>query len=233
MTRRILSLFFVFVAMSAAARCAGQEFWEKKDYRQWTRQECERLLKNSPWAQNFDTVVPIMVTVAGTGQDSNREVSYVVQFRTAKPIRQAVVRQSLILAKSDEQPPKLRAAYEAQGQTFVDAESPDVVLVHVMYGTNIESLDRDLANYWQHQTIDTVRNNIALLVPRGRIAPLAYQLPTNGAREFELVFPRMLNGQPLFGPNDKSVGFELIAGSTRVFVQFTVKDMIQDGKLLY
>src|SRR5689334_12315299 len=98
MLRRVVA---AFIALAFAASCAGQESWEKKDYHQWTIQECQRVLKHSPWAQTFDVAAPVMVAVAGTGADATTEVSYVVQFRTALAIRKAVVRQALLQAKVD------------------------------------------------------------------------------------------------------------------------------------
>jgi len=78
------------------------------------------------------------------GRASSTQISYVVQLRSALPLRQAVVRQELIRANVDSKPADLQKQMEAQAQRFVEAPM-DGVLDHVIYGSNVQNYDRELA----------------------------------------------------------------------------------------
>src|SRR5262245_53702137 len=102
---------------------AGDRYWEKKDYRQWTMKECEQLLVKSPWSHTQPAIVDVVIQAirqgdaapasrtgvnmnasqttitpdeTSSGRASSNQINYVVQFRSADPIRKAVVRSALI-----------------------------------------------------------------------------------------------------------------------------------------
>jgi len=58
MTRAIrkYSIACLALMLPLALFAAGQggEFWQKKDYRQWTQAECQKLLESSPWAKTHN-----------------------------------------------------------------------------------------------------------------------------------------------------------------------------------
>src|SRR5882757_3341977 len=99
---------------SSGGPVQGGDFWVKKDYKQWTDAECKKLLADSPWAADYPFGTVVMEALKGgrnstSPNDLNHEntprVEYRVQFRSALPIRQAVVRQALIKQKYDQMPP--------------------------------------------------------------------------------------------------------------------------------
>jgi hypothetical protein len=253
------------IVFTVASLFAADDFWQKKDYQQWTSKECQQLLSKSPWSRSADIVDVVIQTIGqndapppprtganmntsqttitpdetSASRASNNRINYVVQFRSAPPIRKAVVRSALINVNVDAQPPEKKKAYQDQAEQFVSAQFPDIVLVHVTYSSNVARYDRELANFWQHQTVDTIRNSFFLIGAHGRVAPLAFEAKPGAEREFEVTFPRTQNGEPVVGPSDKQLAVEFIhptvAGKSesRMLIQFKVQDMVNDGKVIY
>ena len=59
-------------------------------------------------------------------------------------------------------------------RSYLATEFPDKIVVIVEYRAEPEENDKALANYWQGQTLDTLKNTVFLSGPDGdRIAPIA------------------------------------------------------------
>ena len=46
-------LFLISMALGCLAGIQGGEFWQKKEYQQWSERECRKLLEDSPWGQSY------------------------------------------------------------------------------------------------------------------------------------------------------------------------------------
>ena len=55
----------VAVLLGSLSTVRAAEFWEKKDYRQWSEKECRKLLRNSPWAKQYVLANPIIKNLGG------------------------------------------------------------------------------------------------------------------------------------------------------------------------
>src|SRR5260370_29035206 len=106
--------------------------------------------------------------------------------------------------------PEQKDSLNKQTQGFLNRNYDDVIVVHVLYGSNVPEYNRDLAAFWQtHYSEGTVPQEALLDGPRGRkVVPMRLISPKGGAQEFELVFPRMVEGKPLVEPSDKAIGVE-------------------------
>jgi hypothetical protein len=257
-------LFGLILVGVLAPLYAADNFWQKKDYHQWTLKECQQILEKSPWSNHEDIVdanvsalirqgdVPsprasttisqstsIRPDETSSGRAANNTINYIVWFTSAPAVRKAIVRERLLAVKIDQQPPDKKQQYEAQAEQFVSAQFPEVVLVHVTYRSNVANFDRELATYWQHQTLDALKNDFYLIGAHGRVAPVNFEVLPGAAREFEVTFPRTINGEPLVGPSDKDIAVEFTnppvggKGSSRVYMKFKVQDMVSDGKVIY
>lgn len=138
-----------------------------------------------------------------------------------------------------------------QTDGFLNRTYDDVVVVHVIYGSNVLEYNRDLATFWQtHYPEGTVPQEAFLNVPRGqKVAPLKLISPKGGAQEFELIFPRVVEGKLLLEPGDKTISVEFPVPSvgsvdrlgrivtsstaTRVFAEFKVDKMMLNGEIVY
>jgi hypothetical protein len=238
--------FLVLVAVAMAGFAQGP--WAKKDWKEWSKEDCKKILEGSPWASRWNQSIPKVANFAtrtsgteGVGSESELNVSYVVQFRSALPVRQAVVRQTLIANKFDRLEPPEQQSMLKQTEGFLNRSYDDVIVVHVIYGSNVTEYNRDLVAFWQtHYPEGTVPQEAMLHASRGqRVAPVRLISPKGGAQEFELVFPRLVDGKPLLQPGDKLISVEFSTppvgalGSSRVFVEFKVDKMMLNGQLAY
>ena len=177
----------------------------------------------------------------GVGSESEVAIYYIVQFRSARPIREAVVRQVLIQNRYDQMDPEQKDSLNKQTQGFLNRNYDDVIVVHVVYGSNVPEYNRDLAAFWQtHYSEGTVPQEAFLDGPKGRkVTPIRLISPRGGAQEFELIFPRVVDGKPLVEPGDKTIGVEFVSpalnqvAESRVFVEFKVDKMMLNGQLIY
>jgi hypothetical protein len=253
---KLVLRFLLTIALAAASFAQGP--WTKKDWKQWSKDDCKKVLEDSPWAQRWTESDAKMANFAtrtsgteGVGSESEVGVYYVVQFRSALPVREAVVRQVLIANQYDLLDPEKKEVMRKQTDSFLNRRYDDVIVVHVTYGSNVPEFNRDLANFWQTRYPEgTVPQEAFLNGPKGqKIAPLRLISPKGGAQEFELIFPRVVEGKPLLEPGDKTISVEFngpaVGGrdlqgrpvttstTTRVFMEFKVDKMALNGQLIY
>ncbi len=207
--RRVILVFLTFFL--AATSALAQEFWDKKDYTQWSKQDCKRMLENSPWAGRHDIVVALSSAqgYSASGGESSEQTSYIFHLVSALPIRQAMVRQTMIERKYDKMSAADKKTFDENTEKFLGAEFPDNVVVRVVFVSNIPNTQRTLMQFWQQQTLESVKDSTFLIGPnKQKIPPLSFSV-AHGGNEFQFIFPRKVNGEPIIGPSDKTVGFEM------------------------
>jgi hypothetical protein len=236
--QKVLLLLF----LTAVGAAQSKNYWEKKDYRQWTDKECRKLLEDSPWANQYTLsqvfIDPLQTDSTARERQANPRIEYKVQIRSATPVREALVRLSQINAKYDAMTAEGRQAFDQSTQKFLSARNPQLIVMHVSYTATVQNDDRDLARHWHSQTTETLKNFV-FLIGGGVKVPLSIYRPGEGAtREFQFVFPREYNGRPIIGPGDKSLMLEFnhpdIRGTAaRVLVEFKVEKMMMQGAPVY
>jgi hypothetical protein len=215
-------VFFVFVGVFLAASSASaQGFWEKKEWKKWSADDCKKMLTDSPWAQRSAQSVSQTAQFStrdnpagsgGTGDESKLQVYYIVQLRSAQPIREAIVRQQEIQAKYDSMDEKQRAGIDQRAESVINMKYDDVVVVHVLYGSNVPQYERSLAAYWQAFPTGTVPQQVFLDLSNGKkVPPIRFNSPRTGSNEFEFIFPRIVDGEPVATAEAKILGLEFYA----------------------
>jgi len=243
--RRILCSLGSVLFLTCIVAAPGGEFWEKKEYGQWSQKECSKMLENSPWAKQL-TLTQVLVmpsateSAASTTSAEQPFIRYQVQFRSALPIRQAVIRQLQIARKYDSLSPEQRQEFDKSTQGFISAEMSEAVVVHVAYTTNSQPNDLELARYWQSQTTEMLRNSVYLSGTDGDKVPIGRFVAARGGQgEFQFIFPRQFEGRPILGPNDKSLKLEFTypiiggMGDGRCFMEFKTEKMTVAGNVVY
>jgi len=179
-------------------------------------------------------------TAGATERQQRVEMFYVVQVRSAAPIRQAFVRLNQLVQKYDQMAPEQKQQFEQWSGKYLASEFPDTVIVYMEYGSNADGDAREMNRYWRNQTAETLKNFTYLIGAKGVKAPLQqYGVEQSERRVFQFVFPRTVNGQPIVGPEDKSLQVEFVhpnlrkRGEKRVLVEFKVNKMMVDGQLVY
>jgi hypothetical protein len=219
----------------------GKDFWEKKEYKEWSEKDCRKMLQNSPWSKDYTLQdVQIMSNDRTRSNEQQPFVKYQVQLRSALPVRQAMVRMMAIAQKYDDLAPEQKQQFDKSAESFLAQDLSQAVVVYVTYATNSQPIDLELARHWQSQTVDLLKNEVFLRGSKGDQVPLAqFAAAQGGERAFQFIFPRQVNGQEILSPNDKELKLEFPyprAGSIaagKAFLEFKTKKMQIDGKLMY
>ena len=266
--KSLLLLFVLAISLATAAR--GQDFWQKKPYQKWSEDETRKLLTDSPWAKSHvltQTIIqplgspglssginpnqpggidsarspePLAREDTGRARQSRPELKYQAQFRSALPIRQAIVRLGQINAKYDTLTAEQKAAFDKTAEAFLAKGFSDSLILYVSYNSNVPVDDREMARHWQSQTVDTLKNFAFLILPGGVKVPLTGFVAAQGAgREFQFEFPRTHEGRPLVSAQDKTLQLEFIhpkvrdQKESRVLISFKPEKMLVNGEAVY
>lgn len=239
----VLSTFLAILFLVSVSTSLGADFWEKKNYKEWSQKECTKLLEDSPWSKQFTlTRVTVMDdSTDRTSSDSQQPyIKYQVQFRSAMPVRQAIVRQMQLAQKYDSLAPEQKQQFDKSAEQFLAANMENAVVVYVTYATNSQPNDLELARYWQSQTTEVLKNYVYLTPGKGNKVYLGqYVVSQGGQRDFQFVFPRQVDGKPILNPTDKSLKLEFTLpvvgrmGDGRAFMEFKVEKMIFEGNIAY
>jgi hypothetical protein len=225
-------------------------FWENKRYTQWTPNEVEEMLTNSPWVQvqTFAEVAPSNAVqvpqVPATGEPTRpwgvegspgtservEEAAaagrfrvyrkYYARFQSAVPVRMALAQKDL-LAKS---------IRRNQAEQYVRSSPFDgkiVVAIGVPQGQDPSELHR--------VTTDLLSSSTYLLLGKSkRRIPLERYLPPTQATRGEglLIFPRQEGGQALVTLREKEVSLICqLSEAITLNYQFKLTEMVFGGEL--
>jgi hypothetical protein len=237
----ILSVL-IFAVIAASA----DDFWVKKDWKQWTAADCKKLLEDSPWAHrkllenesnanHLPNAGTAGVGAAPGSTDQNNtgtgEVNYVVQMRSASPIHEALIR----MAQIDQQYDKMSDADKKLFDGRMDVlyrVSDELINVHVRYYANREPLGSDLKRSWKSLPADTVPADMALISQNGtKVTPLTFVPDKDGKDEFDMTFPRKgfsdgLKSFKLQIPHPALGDFP----ASKIMVEFKLDKMSFEGK---
>ena len=144
----------------------------------------------------------------GAGGDSQLELHYYIELRSALPVREAIVRLQQIQGYNkltDDQ----KKQFDAKAKAYFETSYDDVIDVHVSYGSAQQYLERQLAQYWKSIPADGLPVDVFLINEKGdHITPVRFISPQSGDYSFELYFPRMQNNEPVIRATDKSFSIQ-------------------------
>ncbi|MCL5287694.1 MAG: hypothetical protein M1453_06840 [Acidobacteria bacterium] len=243
MKTRNLMLALLAITVGAAALSA-QGFWEKKEWQKWSKEECRKMLEDSPWAQKwYRTHVAedrFGQPTQGDTRETEQQIFYIIQLRSALPIRQAFIRDAQIRNKYDKMSAEQQKEFDASAGPFLARTYDDVIVVHVLYGSNIQKDERELMRFWQtFYPEGTVPMEAYLTAGGKRVPAIKYVTAKGGSLEFELIFPRVVDGVPIIDPNLKMISVEFqhpnigLEGGARVYQDFKLEKMAVKGTVLY
>lgn len=236
---------------------ASAQFWEKKPAEQWSKSECAQMLRDSPWAKSR-TLVQVTIQQLGQnvgpvapgppgsqqspvveGRDANPQVTYLAQLWSARPIREALVRQSQLDPRYPELPAEERKALDERNARMLAAEFSDRVLVRVYYSASAQSNDVDLARYWQGRSPEELKRSVYLIGTVDKVNPTDVEIAKGSARILQFQFPRRVNDRPVVAPGDNRLALEFeqpeigAIRAERVTIEFSVKKMTRNGAVVY
>jgi hypothetical protein len=232
----------VLVAAVFAPRIHAQ-FWAKQPYEKWSRGDCNRILKDSPWARTHTigrAIIQLLEEPAeAPGREPSAQITYVVRLLSAAPVRQAFVR----LRQLDPEYNKLTAEQkkdrDERNKKLVESTYADRVVVQIEYDSTVLAYRQELATAWQNQTPEQLKQEIFLVGPRGRVPPARIIISPGASGDIQLIFPRTVEGKPIVEAQDKSFSLEFrhpavgVLKAERVLTEFKVKDLVVNNELLY
>ena len=216
--RRRYSGMVLAILGFAALTASADDFWVKKEWKQWSKSDCEKILHDSPWTKKWGKSQSLLSGAVGSvsgaaqegaGGETAIEMDYFIQLRSSLPVREAVVRQAMIVQKYDSLDEAHKKAFDEQSGQYLAKVYDNEILVHVLYSSNVQTFERQLATYWQNIPEGKTPDEIYLINSRNdRVPPVRFVSPRTGAYEFDLYFPRMKGGVPVIQDSDKSFSIE-------------------------
>jgi hypothetical protein len=214
----VMKMLFILVPVLALCLFAADP-WQSTPFAQWTDQEVQQIMSNSPWAHEVtvtsgsqDTIVVGGggrrggISGGGSGSGGMTSTRMVVVWESALPVREAV----------------LRVKYgEAIGsmntkQTLETDDPTYVIIVNNIPATavkgDIEKVKQDIK---KRTTLNKLQPTLVELGVNGKVAGLYFEFPKTA--------PISLN--------DSDVDFSTKVGELVVKTRFHLQDMVLNGKL--
>ena len=188
-----------------------------KPWTDWTKEEVQKMLNNSPWAQvqnETDTSEMMYKPTspgAGSANDASRQaigatnqsinVKYFVRLFSARPIRGALARQLMLQQKLPDT--------AVQGlRDFAEKTSPDSIIITVVYDSNDQRYGNAVMQAFASNITSTLKNNTYLQRNDGKQLFLEEYVPPGkdgfGAR---FIFLKNPDGKPFFDANSGEIHF--------------------------
>ena len=189
--RKIIAVFLLALLSGNILAIERNEFWNQKDYRQWNQNECEKLLRDSPWAKE--------VGLSHLGQ------KYQLRILSALPIRQALVRQMQINDNYESFSTEQRQEYDKRTEEYLALPFNDTVVIHVA--------GNYLGNYWRVQSTERLRNTTFLITSSNKKIPLLeFKVIAGGSQliDFLFIFPRHYQGHSILREGKQPLSLEFV-----------------------
>ncbi|MGA7784507.1 MAG: hypothetical protein WB997_07680 [Candidatus Acidiferrales bacterium] len=204
------------LAVSGVAQTAKKEPpWVAKDWTQWSSWDCENIQRYSPWAYYWD----VGGREKGLSPYANADgiwnrAYYLVQLRSALPVRQAFLKQAQSIKRYDKMDASKKQIFDQEySRDNAKYDGSQVVISWLSYGNSFPGQSRQGA---------LVLGDGSLVMPLKTKLDCNQTLVEFGTRIehsisvcAEYVFPRTVNGKPLYMENDKD--FLFILGSMLPF----------------
>jgi len=197
-------------------------------------EETVALLNKSAWARQ--QTYTRLVGGIGSGVFGEKELysTFFVRFLSAPPIREALLRLVQLGSGYDKLDENGRQEL-ATALRALDRPSYNWIVVTVSFRSNDPDTERSMKQFFQSQTLETIKNRVYLSTLRYPNLPVAAYFPPRGdGLGARFVFPRHLDAEPVVTATDKTVSFQLDVPNLEsdVVVSFPVSEMVVNGELL-
>lgn len=225
--------FVLLLGLLVVVPLFAADFWEEKEFAEWSAEECNKLLRKSPWAfsNSFRNTANLGSTITG-----ERETGEIIEFRllTAKPVRMAFGRMQLLSRQRD-------GALQEQIMSYINSPPGDEIMIQISYRNllGVSPYIQNLASFFARATLATFANNTLLASSDGVNVPISAYLPMNSQRPNPVfVFSRFAqDGRPHFSGREKSLSLRSVFETGQVdrkrykiYVRMKPRDMVFQGK---
>jgi hypothetical protein len=248
MNRYFVAGILAVLGLSAVA-FAADDFWVKKDWKEWTAAECEKMLQDSPWAKtilvenqtnanNFSSIQRDAAnTTAGTKLYGVGEIQYFVQILSSETIRRAYVRQQQLRQGYSKMDEAQKKEFDAKMDEKLQGSRPDVLAFHLVLTSRDNNLTAVVAKAWQNATAGSIPKDLILITDKGvHVTPNEFGNTPGTDREYDFTFLRAPNGEPIIEDGAKTIKIQFPYPAIGDFdkgkkiVEFKLDKMTKDGK---
>ena len=253
------------IACAAVVLVAGMVYARKKNanwmdeaFTKWDQKQVNLVFNNSAWAQTKEFRGQVTgqhgtITDRGGGQATNGAVNgvsggtlgtdvpeyiFTARFLSAQPIREAYVRMLQIMNHYDDLPADKQHAFDQKVDGLLHADVSTEVTVTLSYHTNDPNGERDMSQWFNTQTTDTLNQNAYLYTPAGQITLLKYIPPQQGGGlGARFIFPRTFKGEPILQPGASGklrfqLSYQPQVGQT-MYIDFKPEEMTYKGQFSF
>ena len=203
------------IVLLAGAVLAAADFWEETEFTAWSDKDVEQMMNDSPWAKRLTVRFPRTPRESRGGRfggfrpgTSTPQTRLVIQWQSAQPIRQAMVRGRI----------EQGGTVDPEAQVFLDQSSPGYVVV-------VTGLPGQFGRLTPEALMAEAR-----LERKGKspIVPAQAQ-PQRAERGVTIVyiFPK----DDAIVLEDKEVEFITAVGDVTIKKKFTLEDMVFNDQL--
>lgn len=204
------------------ALAAAAEFWDARPFAEWSDQDIQRMLTDSPWSHQVSVVVPRAPREGGDlqpggrgGDDSGRggfptpapQLKLSVQWRSAQPMRQAIARRDF--GPVDKIPADVRETLERDDSVYV------VVVLGLPLRLSAGAADAIKVTFLRRAGRQPIAANAGGPQTSGNAFALIFAFPRTDA----------------ITPQDNDVEFVTKVGDLEIKRKFKLKEMVAAGRL--
>jgi len=236
----------------------------REPFSEWNAKQARKILTDSPWARqmtlaNIAQSSSLDENAAGgqsgmgspraavdpprgygadkgSGVHGEKEIfyAYTVRLFSAQPVRQAYHRLSQLDKDYDRMAPEAKQEFDTRMIQALAVDPQDIV-VTVDFNSNDRKLLMEVNRQLRQATRDTLNQKAYLISDHlGRVYLKNYLPPSSDGTGAKLVFPRLVDGEPVVLPKDTQVKLEFIVPGAdhKVYIEWKVKDLICDGQVV-
>jgi len=251
MRSRLFLIAGTAMILSIGMLYAGKksENWMDKPFTKWDQKQVAELFNKSAWAQTKDFRGQVQgehgsfnpnttATQGATLGTDVPEFSFTARLFSAQPIREAYFRMLQLQYHYDQMPDEKQKAFNQKLGGVLHADFSQEVLVSLSYQTNDPNSRRDMDQWFNTQTAETLNQNVYLFSPiAGQIQLLKYRPPQGSSvLGAQFIFPRLFKGEPILQPGAGKMRFQISYQpqiNQTMYVDFDPKEMIYKDQFSY
>jgi hypothetical protein len=181
--------------------------WIEKDWTKWDRRDCNIILNSSPWVYFYGTGK--LGSAQGYNGEMPGEAEYwtKIQFRSALPIRQVLLRQLQLEKRYDKMRPQDKQEFDSFHATDLVVTDEDPIVVYIENGAN--NAPPLAGSGGTDRLPSAIRpRQVALKLANGKVlTPIKTIVLKNDVNknQYECFFPRNVDGKPVITANDPEI----------------------------
>jgi hypothetical protein len=241
------------LTVGASVSVRAQADLPAKPFRQWSKDEVNKILTDSPWAKTQATRIQRRGQVKSiAGQTESETLSrkgelssaedpldyrFTLRLHSALPVRQALARREQLKWNYDQRSEAERKAFDREvREVLLDcAVCADHFVLSVGFSSNNSSGNDMIYQWFGAATLPAIKGYIYISNERGERRELVAFIPPKAAGDdVFFIFPRLdEKGRPLLTATDKKLLFRMSDSNARSITNFNfdIFKLIADGKV--